>query len=954
MGEHHSTQDGQGSATRGVAQGRRGARRLRALLVAALTLAGLGLGAAAVPNPAAAAGPAQPTLVSDIPTTTTPHVTNGNVYTVAVVGNSVVLGGDFTASTDPDGTVVNRSYLLAFDRATGRIRQDWAPVLDSAVYSVVAAPDGQSVYVGGRFNRVNGAVQYKVARVAMSNGANLPFQSGVSAVVTAMALQGGRLYIGGTFTAVQGRARRVAALNAGTGAIDDNLNLAFEGTHNGGEGKIWRIEASNDGQHVVVVGSFASVAGQPRNQIAKLNVAGTGPVTLSAWATSSFAGICGGFTDYVRDVSFSPDSSYFVVATTGGPGTRTAGTCDSVTRFADTETANSTPSWTEYSGGDSYYSVEVTGSVVYVGGHFRWSNNSYGADFLGPGGSVTTGIASLDPTNGLPLSWNPGRDRGRAVWQMEATPDGLYVASDTDRIAGGRYRGRIAFFPLAGGRGVPQPVRPVLPLELNQYVTAGSPTRVVTRAFDGTTAGTPQARIADASALAGARAAFFADGTLYSAHSDGTLQARSYDGTTLGAASTIDLQRMTDFADDLRNMRSMVLDDGRLYYTRDGSSQLYMRYFSVQNRVVGAQRFEVASSGGGVQYDKVGGMVLAGANVYYVDLDAGTLVRATWRPSGGIEPAGRTTVSAADAGGVSWTTSVLWARQGQAANQSPTASFTATCVDGRCSVDGRASTDPDGTIASYAWNFGDGSTATGPTAARTYTQSGTYTIQLTVTDNGGLTATTTRVVTVAVPADRGFLGTTASTTGRTSTTHSVLPDEALRAGDQMLLFVTTNAPSTTTVTPPPGWTTLVEANTSGKRTTVLARTATATDPGLTYTVGLSVAARADVVFAAYRGLRANPASAASFAGYTTPTVTAPSGAWAVSFWADKSSTTTGWTVPADVTLRHSFAGAGSGHTAEALADSGGALAGGPYGGRTASVASPVFNSSAVTIILALA
>jgi PKD repeat protein len=66
------------------------------------------------------------------------------------------------------------------------------------------------------------------------------------------------------------------------------------------------------------------------------------------------------------------------------------------------------------------------------------------------------------------------------------------------------------------------------------------------------------------------------------------------------------------------------------------------------------------------------------------------------------------------------------------------------------SFDGSASSDPDGTISSYEWSFGDGSTAAGgPVATHTYIAAGTYTVTLTVTDNGSLAASVSHLVTVA-------------------------------------------------------------------------------------------------------------------------------------------------------------------------------------------------------------
>ncbi|HEU5154819.1 MAG TPA: PKD domain-containing protein [Gemmatimonadales bacterium] len=61
---------------------------------------------------------------------------------------------------------------------------------------------------------------------------------------------------------------------------------------------------------------------------------------------------------------------------------------------------------------------------------------------------------------------------------------------------------------------------------------------------------------------------------------------------------------------------------------------------------------------------------------------------------------------------------------------------------------GSGSSDPDGTISSYAWNFGDGTSGTGISASHAYSTSGTKTVTLTVTDNSGARASDTAFVTV--------------------------------------------------------------------------------------------------------------------------------------------------------------------------------------------------------------
>lgn len=64
--------------------------------------------------------------------------------------------------------------------------------------------------------------------------------------------------------------------------------------------------------------------------------------------------------------------------------------------------------------------------------------------------------------------------------------------------------------------------------------------------------------------------------------------------------------------------------------------------------------------------------------------------------------------------------------------------------------DGSGSSDSDGTIEGYAWDFGDGSTGVGVNPVNTYGSAGTFTVVLTVTDDGGATAQSSTTVTVSV------------------------------------------------------------------------------------------------------------------------------------------------------------------------------------------------------------
>jgi PKD repeat protein len=89
-------------------------------------------------------------------------------------------------------------------------------------------------------------------------------------------------------------------------------------------------------------------------------------------------------------------------------------------------------------------------------------------------------------------------------------------------------------------------------------------------------------------------------------------------------------------------------------------------------------------------------------------------------------------------------------------NSPPVASFTFTCNLLACSFNGSGSQDPDGTIASYAWNLGDGTTALGPMVSHTYAAGGSYSVTLTVTDTAGAADAESQTAVVNAPPVASF------------------------------------------------------------------------------------------------------------------------------------------------------------------------------------------------------
>jgi hypothetical protein len=461
---------------------------LASIASAALVLFGVAPAGAAVPLPG---------LVSTVPVSWTPNVSAGTtvtsvcdqwfgsggcasttVWSTAVVNGEVVVAGAFTSVCQPGpassghcaaGTTVTRDDIFAYQLGTGVIDPNFAPQLDQGpAYSVVAGPNN-TVYVGGAFTTVNGASHQGVVQLNVTPGTAATdgtvvtaFTGHVSNYVKAMALSGNALYIGGQFTTVDNtKDDGDARLNATTGAVDTTYSMPISTTVVSGQAL--KVEAmSLNGNELAIAGPFLNVAGQSRPRVALINISGGLGVTatLANWAAPILANKCSREHDNILGIDFSPDGSYLVTAATGyesSPST-SASICDAAARFPTAATGtNITPTWINYTGGDSFYSVQVAGSVVYLGGHNRWANNECGDnDACEPNVVLEMGWSAIDANTGLAIPWfQPLTERGIGTVSLTTFPAGLYAGSNGGLLLGnnvvtnaGAYHSFNALLPL--------------------------------------------------------------------------------------------------------------------------------------------------------------------------------------------------------------------------------------------------------------------------------------------------------------------------------------------------------------------------------------------------------------------------------------------------------------------------------------------------------------------------
>ncbi len=373
--------------------------RISALfVVAALAVAGLGA------TPAAA-----------LPTTTPGGTwsTNGVVWDMVRIGDTIYLGGEFTQVVSPDGAqTLPRANLAAISVSTGRPLA-WAPAADGAVLALESSADGSRVYVGGYYNRIAGVTRARLAALRTSDGTlDTAFRATTGGRVRSLLRYGNALFVGGEFVNVGAiRQRLVARVDAVTGAVTPGWDPVLEG------GAVRGMVVSPDGGRLYLAGSFTSVDGGANTRYAAAVSPSTG--ALSSWRAVA--------NQPLFDVAATGDAVYLAVGGPGIPNNR-----------LQKHSATTGAEVFRYIADGDLQDLEIRNSILFVGGH--WDT-----DF---GGLDRTMLVAIDLRDDHVLDWSPHVAGLYGVWKIIAGPEGLWAAGQFHHIGDLPRRG-FAFLPEA-------------------------------------------------------------------------------------------------------------------------------------------------------------------------------------------------------------------------------------------------------------------------------------------------------------------------------------------------------------------------------------------------------------------------------------------------------------------------------------------------------------------------
>jgi hypothetical protein len=448
-------------------------------VVCVVTAGFLAAGGLSAAGPAAAVdGVSQPVpghavLVPEVPRNNTPRISNGEIWDIEVIPslNRVFIAGSFTSiqnNTSTSTTTYNQPYLASYNYSTGLVDSNFRPTFNGGVSAVEATPDNTKLFVGGAFSTVNGVAKQKVASLSLSTGAPLStfsFSNSTNNAVTALAATDTSVYIGGKFTRVNGVLMTgLAAASATTGAID----TSFDNQISGGVGvsgalTVQQLKLTHDNSKLLVLHTGRQIDGQDRMGVGMID---TATKQLLPWHShiweDNIARVGGVIRVYAMDVS--PDDSYFVVGS--GSGGDAPPISDTAIAFPVNGGDDVKPKWIARNF-DSVYSIAITEVAVYIGGHFQWNESPTscaaepcwpGLDNVGYGtGQGLSGyglgdavvrrdhLGALDPANGRALQWFPTSNSFEGNKALEATPRGLFSGGDAN-LQGGVKTGRVAFF----------------------------------------------------------------------------------------------------------------------------------------------------------------------------------------------------------------------------------------------------------------------------------------------------------------------------------------------------------------------------------------------------------------------------------------------------------------------------------------------------------------------------
>ncbi|MHB1430680.1 MAG: ricin-type beta-trefoil lectin domain protein [Streptosporangiaceae bacterium] len=451
------------------------------------------------------------------------------VYDTAYVNGDVVVVGAFTQECAPgklsaglcSGTTYTMPDIFAYNASTGKIDTNFAPVLNSGpAYSVVAGPNN-TVYVGGAFTSVKGATHKGLVQLQVTPGTQSTdgaivtgFKANVSGFVHNLALSPDHtaLYVGGQFTSytsgqTTGSLTGLVRVNAATGVLDPSFTFTLRSAIQSGTStlpmKIESMSMSGSGDLLAVTYSAMKINGQSDPRLAVISTPkGTNgtlgtPAALTDFSAPILANNCSAEHDYTRAVSMAQDGSFLVIADTGylsqGAANSVGSICDAIGRFdltaANTGTSGTpaltNPAWINYTGGDSFYSVAVAGSVVYAGGHNRWVNNPCGTDTVcSPDALLQNGLSAFDANTGMGLAWwHPMTLRGHGTMYLhtftpntyDGTHAGLALGTDVNVVAGA-YHSENALFPM----GPVTTANPAGPIPSGMFIEDGGSNQSVT------------------------------------------------------------------------------------------------------------------------------------------------------------------------------------------------------------------------------------------------------------------------------------------------------------------------------------------------------------------------------------------------------------------------------------------------------------------------------------------